>query len=131
MSTIQDLSIEDARSILRTGIEGGINYWLGDGIQIKTELSEGWGSEDSNLWWYEKLSFKSNCMEVGLISYEITPKSMIKKYPEWMKFCKEKMEWRYQEWVEALKENDLAAHCDAEDADCFIQFCCFNEVVFG
>lgn len=132
------LSLQDARDLLVTAIECGIAYWCNEECQnVDIDRSEGWGDEDSSLWWYTKLSFDSDCMSTekypfGAIKhYELTPEQMVEKFDAWMAYCEKTMKWRWTEWVEAMEEDDLAGSCDAEDADCFVQYCLFGEVVFG
>ena len=127
-----NLTLRDARDLLITAIEGGIAYWCNDEWQnVNIEHSTGWGGEDTELWWYTKLEFDSDCMGDEMKHYVLTPETMVEKFDAWAEYCEKTMKWRWAEWVEAMKEDDLAGSCDAEDADCFVQFCLFGEVVFG
>ena len=127
-----NLSLENARDLLVTAIEGGIAYWCNEDCEnVNIERSEGWGGEDSSLWWYTKLELDSDCMGDEMKHYVLTPETMVEKFDAWAEYCEKTMKWRWAEWVEAMKEDDLAGSCDAEDADCFVQFCLFGEVVFG
>ena len=127
-----NLTLRDARDLLITAIEGGIAYWCNDEWQnVNIEHSTGWGGEDTELWWYTKLEFDSDCMGDEMKHYVLTPEQMVEKFDAWAEYCEKTMKWRWAEWVEAMKEDDLAGSCDAEDADCFVQFCLFGEVVFG
>ena len=56
---------------------------------------------------------------------------MIEKFNDWMNYCEKSMKFRYDSWIIALEEDDLAGSCDAEAADCFVQYCIFGRVVFG
>ena len=127
-------TLKDIRDILVTGIECGIAYWCNDDCEnVDIQRSEGWGGEDSELWWYTKLSLDTDCMSKDdtLQHFEITPEIMLEKFDAWMDYCKKTMKWRWDQWVEALSEDDLGGSCDAEDADCFVQYCFFGEVIFG
>ncbi len=126
------LSLQDARDLLVTAIEGGIAYWVNEDCKnVDIGRSEGWGDEDTELWWYTKLTFDTDCIGNGMKHYELTPEQMVEKFDSWAEYCKKTMEWRWDQWVEAMEEDDLAGSCDAEDADCFVQYCLFGEVVFG
>lgn len=126
------LSLQDARDLLVTAIEGGIAYWVNEDCQnVEVGRCDGWGNDDVENWYYTRLAFDSDCMGDELTHYELTPETMVEKFDAWMAYCEKNMKWRWDQWVEAMKEDDLAGSCDAEDADCFVQFCLFGEVVFG
>ena len=125
-------TIKDMRDLLCTAIEGGIAYWVNEECQnVDIDYSEGWGGEDMEQWWHTKLAFDSDCINGEMKHYELTPETMLEKFDAWMDYCKKTMKWRWDQWVEALSEDDLGGSCDAEDADCFVQYCFFGEVIFG
>jgi hypothetical protein len=125
-------TIKDMRDLLRTAIEGGIAYWVNEECQnVSIDRSEGWGSDDMDQWWHTKLAFDTDCIGDEMEHYELTPETMLEKFDAWKDYCQKTMKWRWEQWAEALEEDDLGGSCDAEDADCFVQYCLFGEVVFG
>ena len=127
------LPIAFTRDLLCIAIESSIGYWWNEkNGDASSERSLGWGSRDIQLWWYNKLSFDADLFKVGKREhYEVTPEKMIEKFEDWLGFLKQYCPWRHYKWTKAFTKDRILADCDLRDTDMFVQFCLFDDVIFG
>lgn len=112
-----ELSMGDIDDIMSTALEGGITYWCGEAIIHKVPEEH-----------KDDIEFASEVISRDgelLLKDKETPESWIltkEKFSQgFKKFCEER----------AVNPDQVIEDCDADDADCIIQYALFNEIVFG
>jgi len=112
-----ELGMNDIDDIMSAALEGGINYWCGEAIIKKIPEEH-----------KDDIEFASEVISRDgelLLKDKETPESWIltkEKFSQgFKKFCEER----------AVNPDQVIEDCDADDADCIIQYALFNEIVFG